>query len=255
MQQRTHQQLLEMPLFGTFILSGSAVIAEAASYSGIDFLVIDEEGGPLGSASSLQVLQAVNARIPVFIRISAPRYENIEHALDLGAAGVIVPKINSACEVAELVQSFYYPPLGNRGLNPVRCSHYFSNLSDYLASANSRVSALFQIETKTALEEIEQLLAIPGLSGVFVGPGDLASALGTLGDVDSAPMRQARRTVAEAASRHQKMAGIFAYSEELACKHLEEGYQFIAIGNDLNLMLNGIRSSLQAAKASARKAL
>ena len=129
-----------------------------------------------------------------------------------------------------VVEAAYYPPQGRRGVNPVRVSGYFGDVPGYLEAANEQTMCLVQIENREGLQCASELAAVEGIDGLFLGPGDMASQLGQPGLVTGPAMERAARTVLDAATAHGKVAGVFAYSTELAVRYIEQGFKFVAVG-------------------------
>lgn len=237
---------------GLFILSGNTMVMEACSTMPLDWLLVDGEASPVTDEGILHLFQSV-AGSGVAPLVRAPKLDQhaIEHLLDLGAWGVLVPKVSSPDEARAAVQAAYYPPLGRRGINPVRASGYFGDVPGYLASANERTLCLVQIETREGLASADEIAAVEGVSGLFLGPGDMASELGQPGDVTGPAMDDASARVLAAATRHGKVAGIFAYSVELACRYVRDGFTFVAIGNDIKLLRTALTADLSAIRGAA----
>jgi 2-keto-3-deoxy-L-rhamnonate aldolase RhmA len=238
----TRAQLTEKSsTIGLFIVSASPLVVEACAMCDLDWLVFDQEASPTGRSELTQMLQAINgARVLGFARIAANTPHNIEAALDAGVHGVIVPKVSNRSDAEAAVRGAKYPPMGARGLNPIRCSGYFSTLPGYFQRANSETMLAVQIETAEALKNLDAIAAVTGVEMLFVGCGDLAAELGHIGDVEHPDVHVAIVRVLEACRRASKIAGIFAYSGNLARKYRDIGYNFIAIGNDLKFLLSGI---------------
>ena len=227
---------------GVFLLSGNSMIAEAVATLPIDWLVVDMEASPVTKEGAIHVMQALNGSgVTPLIRVPACDRHLIEHALDAGAHGVIVPKIDTPKAAARAAAASRYPPRGARGINPVRSSAYFSNIPEYLRLANDRTLCIVQIESIEAVERAPEIAAVDGIDGLFIGVGDLASAFGHPGVITSSRMDDARQRVLRAAADAGKFPGIFAYSTELALQYAREGFRFIAIGNDIK----AIRESMQ----------
>lgn len=236
---------------GLFVLSGSSTVMEACSTFGLDWLLVDAEAAAVSPDDILRSFQAVTGSgAAALVRVPRLDHHLIGHMLDIGAHGVLVPKIESAEMARAVVQAALYPPQGKRGVNPVRVSGYFHDIPAYLHAANARALVLVQIESREAVEAADEIAAVPGIDGLFVGPGDLAVALHQPGEVTGLRVERACAQVLHAARAAAKIAGIFAYSEELARRYLADGYQFIAIGNDLKMLRTGVQASLDEIKRS-----
>jgi len=234
---------------GVFLLCNNSMIAEALAVLPIDWIIIDMEASVFSKEDVLHILQSVKgSSVTPMIRISEQNKHLIEFGLDLGAKGILIPKIDTKAQVQELIRYFYYPPKGIRGVNPVRVSNYFENLEEHFSIANDNVLSMVQIESKESVDEIDKIAQVSELDVLFIGCGDLASSFGQIGNVTGQKMDIARGKVLEACKKYNKIAGIFAYSTELANQYIEEGFKFIAIGNDIKFLKQGLINSLSNLK-------
>lgn len=233
-----------------FLLWAEPGVAELCGMLQLDFVVIDMEAGALGRHEVLRMLQALSGwPTSVLVRVPSHEQHAIEHALDVGAHGVIVPKVNTLEEAQAVVAATRFPPAGRRGVNPVRASSYFGNLPGYFERANDEVLCLVQVETEEAVNNAEAIAATPGIDGLFLGMGDLAMALGQPGNVEGALIDQIRRIVLDAGRAHRKLVGAFAYSVGLARSYQTEGFDIIAVGNEIKLLRESIERTVAAIRA------
>jgi 2-keto-3-deoxy-L-rhamnonate aldolase RhmA len=223
---------------GVFLVTGNSMLAEACSLLDFGWVVIDMEAGPFERADVLRVLQALSASgMMALVRVPALERHHIEHVLDIGADGVIIPKVESCQEADEAVAACYFPPKGRRGVNPIRASGYFTELGGYFTLANCRTVCAVQIETKAGLAAAGAIAAVDGVDVVFVGVGDLAMSLGHPGEPDHPTVLAACSDILEATLAAGKVPGIFAYSTELARHHADEGFRLIAVGNEIKFFM------------------
>lgn len=234
------------PSTGLFLLWPEPGIAELCATLNVDFLVLDMEAGVLSRQDVLRAIQAVTGRdTTVLVRVPSHEPSHIEHALDAGAHGVLVPKVDTR-EQAERVASYTrFPPEGRRGVNPVRASGYFSDVPGYLARANSEVLCLVQIESAEAVEEVDAIAAVSGVDGLFLGIGDLAMSLGQPGVTTGPQLDRARERTLSACRAHGRLAGAFAYGMDAAHAYAAEGFDVLAVGNDVKLLREGIEGLLR----------
>lgn len=232
---------------GLFLLNPSSTFAELAGTLGYDWVVLDMEASTLSKVDVVHCMQALNgsACSPV-VRVSCLDRHLIEHALDAGAHGVLVPKVDTVADAEAAAAACRFPPDGERGVNPVRASGYFGNLTEYFARANDRTLCLIQIESVAAVRNADELAAVSGVDGLFLGMGDLACAFGQPGDVRGEKLDEARRAVLDACHRHGKFAGIFAYGLDLARDYLAEGFVVVALGNDIKFFREAAVDALDA---------
>ncbi len=230
---------------GLFLISGNSMIAETCSTLPLDWLIVDMEASPMTKKDALHILQSINGSdVSPFIRVPELNRHLIEHALDIGAEGVLVPKVETRKEAELAVEACYYPPLGKRGVNPVRASRYFSDIDGYIQSSNDQILCMVQIETAKSVDNVDEIADVEGVDVLFIGCGDLASSYGHPGDMTHASMNKAREKVLLAAEKTGKIPGIFAYSLDLARQYKEEGFQFIAIGNDIKAVRESVELNL-----------
>ncbi|MET7737582.1 aldolase/citrate lyase family protein [Streptomyces sp. NPDC005402] len=211
----------------------------------MDWVVLDMEASPMTKQDALHMLQGLEgSTCAALIRVPFLDQHLIEHALDMGARGVVVPKVNTADEAERAVRACRFPPQGNRGINPVRASGYFSDVPGYLRRANAETVCVLQIESAEAVERADEIAAVEGADVLFMGMGDLSMALGQPTVMTGPAMDRARAAVLSAAHDHGKRAGIFAYSLELAKEYVAEGFDMIAFGNDIKLFREAVQASL-----------
>jgi len=177
---------------GTWLTLPDPSIAEALSDAGFDFLVADGEHGPVDTSELFGLLAATrSASIPLLFRVGANEPVRIMHALDAGASGVVIPQARTVADAERAIAWCRYPPTGMRGIAPRRASGYGRRTAAYLEGANTLVTCAVQIETREALAVLDEILAIPGLDTILVGPNDLAAALGHTGEINHAEVEAA----------------------------------------------------------------
>jgi len=226
------------------------MIVECCSTLPLNWLVLDAEAAPISRQTALHLLQAMaGGSVTPLVRVEGLNHQAIEHALDMGAHGVLVPKIDTPEAARSVVDACFFPPVGRRGINPVRASGYFADVSQYLQIANSRTLCMVQIESATAVDAAAEIASVDHVDVLFIGPGDLAASLGQPGTVIGARMDDAQDRVLRAARDAGKAAGIFAYSLELARRYLDEGFTFVAVGNDLKALRESVSSSLTSLRS------
>jgi len=213
--------------------------AELCAGAGFDWLLIDGEHAPNDVRSALAQLQAL-APYPTHAILRPPVGQThlIKQFLDIGAQTLLIPMIETEAQAREMVAAMLYPPAGIRGVGSALArASAFNRTPNYLQKANDEVCLLLQIETRLGLENIDAIAAVPGVDGIFIGPADLAAALGHLGnpthpDVQAAIEGGIKRIVAAG-----KAPGILMADEKLARHYLSLGAQFVAVGSDIGLMV------------------
>lgn len=232
-----------MPRFGIFIELATPEPVEMAGWAGWDFCVIDGEHAPIDNAMLPHMLRG--ARIPAYVRVPNSSPESIQGALDNGAAGVIVPRVSGAEEAARIVQAARFYPNGRRGVNHMVRAARFSlePVAEYLANAAARTRVIVQIETASALAEVERIAAVPGVNELFIGPYDLSQALEIPGQVLDEKLLTAGRRIIAAAKANKIETSVFVNSIEAARVWLELGATTLHYSADAYLLAQAMRTA------------
>lgn len=229
--------------------------AEVMARQGFDSLCVDLQHGMTELGSLLPMLQAISQTdtSPV-VRVPANDPAIIMKALDLGAMTIIVPMISTAQEAANAVSACRYPPVGSRSSGPTRAVHYAG--ADYLAKANDEMVVIGMVETKEGLENLDAICATPGLDAIYIGPSDLAFALGMLPKLDNTdPVHMATcHKIRDAAHRHGKKACMHCASGAFAAGALERGFDLVMLTSDILCLTGGVRKQLDDFNAGRAKA-
>ena len=220
--------------------------AELMASMGWDSVAIDTQHGVIGYSEMLAMLQAVSttAAVPL-VRVSWNQPGEIMRALDAGAYGVICPMINDAAECAAFVQACHYPPQGFRSSGPTRAVVYGG--SDYHAGANGQILTIAMIETAAGLENVEAIVATPGLDGVYIGPSDLSLGIGGPPGQDSeAPALMAAFDKILAACKAAGVrAGVHTSSVSYSQKMISRGFDMVTVGADVRFLMSGRREAAE----------
>ncbi|MDQ1198058.1 HpcH/HpaI aldolase/citrate lyase family protein [Agrobacterium sp. SORGH_AS 787] len=241
------------PQIGLWLDMGEAIAAEIAGTAGFDWLVIDGEHGPNDLRSIIEQLRALSTSPsePV-VRVPTGETWIIKQMLDAGARTLLVPMVDSDEQARALVSAMHYPPRGIRGMGAVvaRASG-FGSVSDYNQKASDNVCLLIQAETRAAIADLDNILQVEGVDGVFIGPADLAADMGYLGKIDEPEVQ----SVIEAAIRKivaaGKAAGILTFNEAYNKRYLELGASFVAVGADVFEFSNVLRQLAARYKGGA----
>ena len=227
-------------LIGLWSSLCSNIVAEVIAGAGFSWILIDAEHAPNELAGILAQLQAMNGGTaePV-IRPPANDPVIIKRLLDIGARSLLVPQVRSVAEVGAAIEATRYPPRGLRGVSVSQRANRYSRDRDYAARAEDEICVLVQIETQGALAAVESIAALDGVDGLFVGPSDLAAALGHFGQAGHADVQRAFAAVLAAAAAAGKPAGILAPVADDAERYLQQGFRLVAVGSDLGLLVNG----------------
>jgi 4-hydroxy-2-oxoheptanedioate aldolase len=211
----------------------SAFSAEVMAHQGFDSLTVDMQHGVIDYQVAVTMLQGISTTgaMPL-ARVPWNDPARLMKILDAGAYGVICPMVNTRAEAEALVRACKYPPRGYRSWGPVRASIYAG--ADYGDHANDDIVVMPMIETAEAMKNLDDILSVPGVDGVYVGPSDLSLALGLKPRLDQtdAPVVEAQQKIAEACKRHGVVAGIHNSTAAYALKMIAQGYQFVTLASD-----------------------
>lgn len=241
-----------VPTFAAWVVSPDPVVAETLVREGFDAAVLDMQHGRFDTSTAAAAIGACAlAGKPAIPRIPVGDYATASRMLDAGAAGVIAPMINSAAEARRFAAFSKYPPLGERSWGPGRVTAIAGHAGrDYLGEANGLHLAIAMIETGEALENLDAILAVPGIDGVFVGPSDLSISLNRGSDVEpgSGAVGAALLRVEAGARRAGKFAGLFCFTGQDAGSMAARGFTLLSIATDTLLLRQAARAELEAAR-------
>ena len=237
---KTEQQI------GMWVGLANGYCAEIAANAGFDWLLIDGEHAPNDVRSILEQLQAI-APYPsqAVVRPVTGDVHLIKQLLDIGAQTLLIPMIETAEQAELMVKATRYPPEGIRGVGAAlaRASRW-NNLPNYLNTADEEICVLVQIESKKGLENIDAILAVDGIDGVFIGPADLSAALGYRGHPGHPDVQKIIVDSIAKIRQAGKAAGILSADEALARTYLELGTAFVAVGVDTSLLMKSMTQLL-----------
>ena len=225
----------------------STFSAETMAHQGWDSLTIDIQHGVVDYQNAVHMLTAISTTdtVPV-VRVPWLDEAILMKVLDAGAYGVICPMVNNAADAERLVAATHYPPLGRRSFGPIRALLYAGQ--DYPQHANDTVVVFAMIETREGLDNLEEILRVPGLDAIYVGPSDLSLALGckpTFDDVEP-PAAEAIEYIVAKCKERGVVAAIHNGTPEYACKRIGMGFQLVTIASDARLMAAGAQQVLAA---------
>lgn len=232
-------------LIGTLLTLDAPAVAEILSRAGYDWLFLDLEHSAMGPIEAQRMLQAVGDRVPTLVRVESCDEVGIRKALDIGAAGIIVPQIHSRAEAETAVRLAKYPPAGSRGVGLGRATLFGNHFADYLARANRETAVVVQIEHVDAVADIGAIAAVEGVDALFVGPYDLSASMGLPGKVAAPEVTDAIAKVLATTRSAHIAAGIFAAGASAAKDYMAQGFSLIAMGTDGLLLGQGAASELR----------
>lgn len=233
-KQAVKERKLQIGLWSSMC---SNLSAEIIAYSGFDWILLDTEHSPNEIPDLLSQLQAMKGgtATPV-VRASWNDTVQIKRILDIGAQSILLPYVQNAEEAKRAVQAVRYPPNGVRGVAAGSRASNFGRVNNYATKADSEICLLVQVETRSALQELEAIASVEGIDGVFIGPGDLSASLGHIGNIPHPETQAALKDAAERLAKVGKASGILTGIEAEAKRYIEWGYNFVAVGTDTSLL-------------------
>ena len=233
----------------------SAPAIEVLAYTGMDYVLIDLEHSPIGAEHAAQLVGvAQGAGLAPLVRVDGIERSPILKMLDAGAAGLVVPQLETVEQARELVGYAKFPPLGGRGYCPTRDggwgsgSCYERGMDGYMAEANASTLLIPQCETAGCLEHIEEIAAVEGVDGIFIGPFDLSIALGIPGQFGDPLLTEGIERVRRACAAAGKLCIMYAGSGEAAKRYFDQGFPSVAAGLDIEVLKLAVRGIASAAR-------
>lgn len=234
------------PLDGLWMSLASPITAEALGLLGYDWLLFDTEHSAVDLAQVQPLLQAASAGSSnLVVRPAWNDKVLIKRALDIGAQTLLVPFVQTPEEAAAAVAATRYPPHGVRGVaGGTRASRY-GLAKDYFEKANAEIAVLVQVETVEALSKLEDIAAVPGVDGIFIGPSDLAASFGHLGNPGADEVQAALKDAVERLKSINVPAGILATNSTDAKRYRSWGYAFVSGAVDMGILVQGAAKVLK----------
>jgi 4-hydroxy-2-oxoheptanedioate aldolase len=234
----------------------SAEIPRMFSAAGFDWVFIDSEHGCF-TIETIQDLVRSSLLLPItpIVRVADFQYDLVARALDMGAEGIILPRVDSPELLAKAITWGKFPPQGVRGfgLTPPVVGYSAASFAEITGHLNRESLIIAQVETQSALDRVEELAAVPGLDALLVGPADLSISLGVPGEWDSPKLSAGIDRVIEACSKHGRWPAIQVRNAELAKHWMSRGMKLIGCGNELTMLWNaakGLADELRAARGA-----
>lgn len=236
---------------GPFCKMSDPTVYELAGLAGFDFAIIDMEHGPLGFESAQQLVRTCEmSGISPVVRIPANRAEYVQRALDIGAHAVQVPEINTPADAQSLVKAAKFHPNGSRGVcRFVRAAQYTHlNKQDYFGLANRQQRVIAHIEGRTGFENLDAILAVDGISIIFIGPYDLSQSIGIPGQTDHPQLQETMADIVRRARAAGKTVGTFVETPEQAAHWIAGGVEYISYSVDVGLLLQAFAAAAKAVR-------
>lgn len=248
MNNRLRASLREgLPAIGSWLQFGDSSVAEIMAQAGFEWLGIDLEHSTIGIETVHHLIQVIELSgcVPL-VRLSANDPVLAKRVMDAGAHGVIVPTVNSPEDAERAVRSIKYPPSGFRGVGLGRAQGYGARFQEYAKELEEYAVVIVMIEHRDGVEAAEQILQVPGVDGVFLGPYDLSASYGIPGQFDHPLMKEAMTRVLGAAEAAQVAPGIHVVHPPITQvrDRMAEGFRFIAYGGDMLFLLPAAREAM-----------
>jgi 2-dehydro-3-deoxyglucarate aldolase/4-hydroxy-2-oxoheptanedioate aldolase len=236
----------QFPKIGCWLTTANPRVCEILAATGYDAIFIDGEHGTLSPESmDTVILLARCLSLAVYVRVATPTRPHIQRALDSGASALVLPQIRDFAHAKEAADFTKYPPLGSRGMGTPRSLNYRDAPSDFVERENEDTKCLVMIETSGALRDVKEIIALPAVDGLFMGPYDLSLARGrgpyTANEADHADAC----VIAESATSAGKMLGVPVFSDRDIEGAVEYGADVITIGDDVSVLVDSLRNNYQ----------
>lgn len=234
--QFRHDIIAGKKLIGCWCSLANPITTEILGLAGFDWLLLDGEHSPNDVASFIPQLMALKDSVSAPV-VRPPWNDTvvIKRLLDAGFHNFLIPFVETADDARRAVSATRYPPEGVRGVSVAQRGNRYGTVKDYWKIANDNVTVMVQIESRAAVESIDEICAVNGVDGVFIGPSDLAAGFGHLGNPMHPEVQEAMRRVFAAAKAQGKPVGILAPVEADARAYIEMGASFVAVGSDQGL--------------------
>jgi 2-dehydro-3-deoxyglucarate aldolase len=233
------------PCFGSWIQFGDAGVAEVMATAGFDWLGIDLEHSAIDLGTASRLIQVIElAGCTPLVRLSSNDPVQARRVMDAGAAGIIIPAVQSAAEARQAVEAVRYPPHGRRGVGLGRAHGYGARFAEYMQESEHAV-VVPMIEHAEAVDRAEEILDVPGVDAVFIGPYDLSASYGVAGELHHPLVSAGMRRVVDVAARKNIAAGIHVVHPPVSqvADRLREGFRLIAYGGDMLFLTPAAREA------------
>ena len=256
MNNPLRRALLDRTLtLGGWMQIGHPACAEILARAGYDWVCVDLEHGAIDLETTTDVFRTLAgfSCVPV-ARLPANDPVWIHRVLDAGARGLIIPMVNTAGQAEAAVAEAKYPPRGRRGYGYSRANMHGADFSTCIASANDEIAMIMQIEHREAIENLDGILEVPGVDGLFIGPLDLSGSMGLTGQLEHPRVEEALGRFREACRTHRRAAGMHVVrpAPDNVRRAVEQGYTLIALGLDNVFLDRAARDALRAAGREPR---
>jgi 4-hydroxy-2-oxoheptanedioate aldolase len=236
--------------YGLWLGLPDTTAAEICAGAGFDWLLIDGEHAPFDLPATMAHLQAMAAyKVSPIVRPVSGDVTLLKQLLDIGAQTLLVPMVETPEQAQQLVQAVRYPPQGIRGLGTslARAARW-NQVPNYLHQANEQICLIVQVETVKALENLEAIVSVEGVDGVFIGPSDLSASMGHIGNAGHPEVVEAINSALSTIQAAGKASGLLCLQPELTESYIEQGARFVGVGVDTLLLAQGAKKLVQQFK-------
>lgn len=240
-------------VIGTWISIGHPTVAEAVASVGLDFVLIDTEHTTMTLETVENMCRGVDAAqgdTQAIIRVPWNDAVTLKRVVDIGVAGVMVPMVETAEEAHRIVDAIRYPPEGTRGIAGSRATNYGLDFEEYVKNANGSITAIAQIETERALDNVAEIASVEGIDALFVGPSDLSGALGLFGERESDEYQRALERVVAESHEANTPVGTLTVDEESVQAHVDQGFDYLIVGKDTSQLISATRGAVDTYKGA-----
>ena len=234
-------------LIGSLVSLASAEICELLASIGYDWLFIDAEHGAFNPQQAQAMLQAA-APTPCLIRVPSDETIWLKKALDIGAAGVIVPQVHTADQAREIISHCKYTPDGKRGIGIGRAHKYGIDFDRYIKYANQETAVVLQAESSEAVDNINDIVKLKGIDAILIGPYDLSASLGKPGEIDHPVVQAAINKIIKTCQNAKLAMGFFGVTPESVLPYKQKGFTLLTIGMDTAFLINAAQEMLSKMK-------
>ena len=254
MKPNALRQKLEQgqPVYGTMMQAVPLpAIGQIMALAGCDFLFFDMEHGPFNMETIATMVQVTRlAGVTPLVRVPNDEYHLMARVLDAGAQGIMIPRIETKAQVEHIIECVMYPPAGNRGCSVAKGHNDFAgqNLWEFTEAANRENLIILQIERAKAVEDIDDLLSVPGVGGAILGPNDLALSMGVRDADMLGALEQPIQRVLDAALKHEIPCGIHIGNLDWLAEWQRRGMQLMCYSTDINFLRNGAANGIKKLK-------
>jgi 2-keto-3-deoxy-L-rhamnonate aldolase RhmA len=253
MQNRLREQLRRREsTLGMWVTMESPTVTEIAAALGLDWICIDMEHGHQDFREVMEHLRAARGTLLTpLVRVPDFRQDLVKRALDMGAGGVLLPLVRSAADAELGFQHARYPPRGRRGVGGERAVKWGLEFEEYLTTADAETLVIPIIETREAAEDIDAILATPGLEAIFFGPADLSASHGYLGQWEGPGIAEKILDIRRRAEERGIAAGLMARNADDAAARRAQGFNLIGLGADTGLLIQGVSAVVRRVRETS----